>query len=91
MSALGGRSPPRHTISFAPLRFAHDLASVFAHWALGLGGLAGALGARPAALPHEGIPNNCLLIFIFCRKFGPEKGWETSKFDIRRLNDQFKR
>ena len=56
MIALGGEAPPRHTISFAPLRFAHDLASVFVHWALGLGGLAGALGARPAALPHQGIP-----------------------------------
>ena len=58
MSALGGRSPPRHTVSFAPLRFAHDLASVFVHWALGLGGLAGALGARPAALSHTRAPDD---------------------------------
>ena len=49
---LGGLRPQgRHSSS--SLRFAHDLASVFVHWALGLGGLAGALGARPAALPQK--------------------------------------
>ena len=48
----GGFAPHgRHSSSH--LRFAHDLAGVFVHWALGLGGLAGALGTRPAALPQH--------------------------------------
>ena len=53
-----GASPPQGRHSSSPLRFADDLASVFVHWALGLGGLAGALGARPAALSHTRAPDD---------------------------------
>ena len=46
--AEGTSFAPQGRLSSSPLSFAHDLASVFVHWALGLGGLAGALGALPA-------------------------------------------
>ena len=55
MSALGGEAP-QGTQSASLLCFLpHDLAGAFVHWALGLGGLVGALGARPAALSRKGI------------------------------------
>ena len=49
---LGGLRPPRQTF-FISSAFCPRLAGVFVHWALGLGGLASALGARPAALTER--------------------------------------
>ena len=53
-----GASPPKADILHLLCVLPHDLVGVFVHWALGLRGFAGALGARPAALPHEGTPNS---------------------------------
>ena len=63
MSASGGEAPKTHN-QLRSSAFCPRFASVFVHWALGLGGLAGALGARPAALQHKGIPYSCLLMLL---------------------------
>ena len=50
----GVTSPPQADIIHLLCVLPTILQVFFVHWALGLGGLAGALGARPAALPEKG-------------------------------------